>query len=250
MVADEPSLAERVCLALVAEGAVHGWAIGSLLAHDGDIGRIWTLSRPLTYRAIDGLVARKLLKRSAQASGPGRERVLLTVTRAGRAENDRWLAQPIEHLRDVRTELLVKLTLLERSGSDTKPLLVSQRAHFADVLDALTSTRADDDLVQLWRAESARAVRRFLDSAINPPSVPAVATDAPDLRLSARNQLRAVVTDVTHSEIMSTVKMVLPDGQRLNASITREATTDLDVAPGDDVVAIIKSTTVMIAKPS
>lgn len=249
MAADEPSLAEHVCLALVAEGAAHGWAIGSLLAHDGDIGRIWTLSRPLTYRAIDGLVTRKLLKRSAHESGPGRDRVVLTVTRAGRAANDRWLAEPIAHLRDVRTELLVKLTLLERGGADTKPLLIEQRAHFAGLLDSLTSTSADGDIVDLWRAESARAVRRFLDHAIDPSFIPAVAADAPDLRLSARNQLRAVVTGVTHSEIMSTVKMVLPDGQRLNASITREATTDLDVAPGDDVVAVIKSTTVMIAKP-
>ncbi|CAB4879418.1 unannotated protein [freshwater metagenome] len=247
--ADEPSLAEHVCLALVAEGAAHGWAIGSLLAHDGDIGHIWTLSRPLTYRAIDGLVARKLLKRSAHESGPGRDRVVLAMTRPGRSENDRWLAQPIEHLRDVRTELLVKLTLLERSGADTRPLLIAQRAHFADLLDSLTSASADDDLVQLWRAESARAARRFLDRAIDPAVVSTIAPAAPELRLSARNQLRGVVTGVTHSEIMSTVKMVLPDGQRLNASITREATTDLDVAPGDNVIAIIKSTTVMIAKP-
>ncbi len=250
MAADEPSLAEHVCLALVAEGAAHGWAIGSLLAHDGDIGRVWTLSRPLTYRAIDGLVARKLLKRSAHESGPGRDRVVLTVTRSGQSENVRWLAQPIEHLRDVRTELLVKLTLLERSGADTRPLLVAQRVHFAGLLDSLTSASADDDIVDLWRAESARAVRRFLDRAIDPAAAPPTAADAPELRLSARNQLKAVVTGVTHSEIMSTVKMVLPDGQRLNASITREATTDLDVAPGDDVIAIIKSTTVMIAKRS
>lgn len=251
MVADELSLAEQVCLALVVQGSGHGWAIGSVLAHDGDIGRVWTLSRPLTYRAIDGLVSRTLLKRSAHQSGPGRDRVVLTATRAGRQQSTRWLNEPVEHLRDVRTELLVKLALLERASADTGPLLLAQRKQFAPMFDTLTSSAPDDDVVDVWRAESARAIRRFLDRAIHLPSTPAaVATpEKPDLRLSARNQLRAVVTGVTHGEIMSTVKMSLPDGQRLNASITRDATTDLDIAVGDDVIAVIKSTTIMIAQP-
>ena len=48
-------LAGYTCLTLVAEGVEHGWAIGSLLAADGELGRIWTLSRSLTYRAIDAI---------------------------------------------------------------------------------------------------------------------------------------------------------------------------------------------------
>ena len=250
MVSDEPSLAEQVCLALVVQGSAHGWAIGSILAHEGDIGRVWSLSRPLTYRAIDGLVARRLLKRSAHQAGPGRDRVVLAATRSGRQQSQRWLNEPIEHLRDVRTELLVKLALLERAGADSRPLLLAQRTRFAPLFDRLTSSAPDDDVVDVWRAESARAIRRFLERALDPSQTPAAAaqSEAPDLRLSARNQLGAVVTGVTHGEIMSTVKMALPDGQLLNASITRDATTDLDIAVGDDVIAIIKSTTIMIAK--
>ena len=38
------------------------------------------------------------------------------------------------------------------------------------------------------------------------------------------------------------------DGQRLTAAITKEAAEDLDLASGDDVTVIIKSTEVMIAK--
>src|SRR5262245_664658 len=45
------SLAEHVCLTLIDQDVTHGWALGTLLASDGDVGRIWTLSRPLTYRA-------------------------------------------------------------------------------------------------------------------------------------------------------------------------------------------------------
>jgi molybdate transport system regulatory protein len=68
------------------------------------------------------------------------------------------------------------------------------------------------------------------------------------MRLSARNQLRATVEVVTHGEVMSTVKVVLPDGQHLTAAITKDAAVDLDLARGDDVLVVVKSTEVMIAK--
>ena len=74
----------------------------------------------------------------------------------------RWLDRPVEHVRDVRTELLVKLALRDRAGLDRVPLLAAQRDRFAPTLAALTTPRPDDDLVDVWRRESARAVDRFL----------------------------------------------------------------------------------------
>ena len=47
---------------------------------------------------------------------------------------------------------------------------------------------------------------------------------------------------------MSTVNAVLGDGQPVTAAITKDAATDLDLAPGDPVVVIIKSTEVIVAK--
>jgi molybdate transport system regulatory protein len=135
-------------------------------------------------------------------------------------------------------------------------LLAAQQAHFEPFIDVLTSADghdrgadhggAGDDLVDLWRRESARAVRRFLDQALAPPPQPV--TRPLELRLSARNQLRATVVSVQHDEVMSTVKAVLGDGQSLTAAITKDAARDLDLAPGDAVVMIVKSTEMMIAK--
>ncbi|MSV89635.1 MAG: molybdenum-pterin-binding protein [Actinobacteria bacterium] len=69
------------------------------------------------------------------------------------------------------------------------------------------------------------------------------------MRLSARNQLRARVTSVTHGDVLSTVKTILADGQRITAVITKESVSDLDIAPDDEVLVVIKSTEVMLAKP-
>jgi molybdopterin-binding protein len=245
-VTTELPLAEWVCLSLVSQGVEHGWAIGTLLSADGELGRVWSLSRPLTYRAIDGLVDKRLVTRGGIVAGRGRERVLLRTTPAGRRLVRRWLDTPVEHLRDVRTELLVKLLLRQRAGLDTTPLVAAQRQHFAHAIDVLTSSSADDDLVDAWRRESARAVRRFLDHALEP--LPAHDAGPPELRISARNQLRGTVTAVHHGEVMSTVKALLGDGQRLTAAITREAAADLDLAPGDPVLVIVKATEVIVAR--
>ncbi len=239
------SVAEQVCLALVVEGQSHGWAIGTLLAPEGDVGRVWTLSRPLTYRAVDGLVDKGLVARKAQATGHGRDRAVLSARAAGRRATAAWLDEPVPHLRDVRTMLLVKSLLLTRAGLDNERLLRAQLEVFAPAIDALT-TGPESDLVDLWRREHARAVRRFLEQALAPPAGAAPAR--PEMRLSARNQLRGRVVSVQRGELMASVKAVLGDGQTLTATITQEATDDLDIAKGDDVVMIVKATEVMVAK--
>ena len=47
---------------------------------------------------------------------------------------------------------------------------------------------------------------------------------------------------------MSTVRVALPDGQRITAAITKDAAEELAFAPGDAVVVVIKATEVMLAK--
>ncbi len=245
----ELGLADHVCLALVGQGVEHGWAVGTVLAPDGELGRIWTLSRPLTYRSIDNLVLRRLLIRKGTAQGRGRDRSLLRITAGGIEALSAWLDQPVEHLRDVRTELLLKMALRERSGLALEPLLVAQQDWFAPTIASLTTTAPDEDIVDRWRRESARAVRRFLDDSLHPERRPNVGAPPQKMRLSARNQLAAVVAKVTHGDVMSTINAELPNGDRVTAAITKDAAEALDLAPGDDVLVIVKSTEVMLAKP-
>lgn len=161
---DRP-LSEWVCLALVAEAPTHGWAVVRALAPGGEIGRVWSLSRPLTYRALDRLVADGLVVEAGVAPGSGPRRTMLRATPRGRREVRRWLTTPVEHLRDVRTALLLKLVLAERAGLDVWPLLAEQRRRFAPAFAALASRarNRDADAVDRWRHASSQAVRRFLE---------------------------------------------------------------------------------------
>jgi DNA-binding PadR family transcriptional regulator len=162
------SLGDHAVLALLAEQPRHGWAIVRELAPRGDIGRVWTLSRPLAYRGLDNLANRGLIRATGTEPGDGPRRTIFAVTPSGRRELDRWLATPVEHLRDVRTELLVKLVIAERRGIDARPLLRVQLRQLRPIIAALRKAAAapNADLVDAWRHESAQAVERFLHGAL------------------------------------------------------------------------------------
>ena len=65
-------------------------------------------------------------------------------------------------------------------------------------------------------------------------------------RFSARNQLRAKVKSVKLGTVMAEIIVQLPDGQEIVSAITKSSAESLNLKEGDDVVAIIKSTEVMI----
>ncbi len=75
---------------------------------------------------------------------------------------------------------------------------------------------------------------------------PAAATDGLH-GLSARNQLRGFVEEVRLDGLLAQVRLRLGD-QTLTAVITADAVRALKLRRGDEALAIVKSTEVMIAK--
>ena len=68
------------------------------------------------------------------------------------------------------------------------------------------------------------------------------------LKLSARNNLRGIVTAVEKGVITAKVKIEIKAPTTITAVITKEAVEDLELKVGDEVVAIVKSTEVIIGK--
>ena len=68
------------------------------------------------------------------------------------------------------------------------------------------------------------------------------------MRLSARNKIAATVTSITRGEATANVELDA-GGVRLVASITTEAASELGLAEGMDVVAIVKASDVIVAVP-
>ena len=68
------------------------------------------------------------------------------------------------------------------------------------------------------------------------------------VQFSARNQLRGAVKSIKLGSVMAEVVVALPDGQQIVSAITRTSVESLGLKEGDSVLAIIKSTEVMIGK--
>ncbi len=155
-------LGEWACLGVLAGGPKHGFAVSQELRVSGSIGRVWSLTRPLTYRALDRLVDRGYAEVIGEEPGTaGGNRTMVSITRSGRGALRAWCRTPVEHLRDLRSELLLKLVVSERNGFDTSRLITAQRII---VNEFVRTHRTSSDVVESWRHEMAVAAERFLDS--------------------------------------------------------------------------------------
>jgi DNA-binding PadR family transcriptional regulator len=158
-----PSLTEYVVLAVLGEGPAHGFAIARELSAGGEIGRVWTVRRPLVYRALDRLVAGGLATPHGTEPGDaGPRRTVLRLTGTGRDVLDGWLERPVTHIRDLRVAFLLKLVFLRRAGRSVRPLAAAQREALAPTLAAL-QRGSEDDEIGMWRRHNAAAVAAFLD---------------------------------------------------------------------------------------
>ena len=162
MARQDAQLARNVVLALVVHSPRHGWAIHEELSPTGDIGHAWTLSRQLVYRAIDTLVEDGLVKRATPKDGGGGDKVIISPTAAGKRAAMQWLDSPVTHLRDVRTELVLKVMLRDRMGLALAPFLALQHEIFDPLIASINKDQSDSP-VNLWRRESANAVKRYLN---------------------------------------------------------------------------------------
>lgn len=160
-------LGEWACLGVIYPAPTHGFAVATKLKPGGDVGRVWSLSRPLTYRSIEQLTARGYVRVVGEEPGiAGGNRTIVTATRTGRARLRTWLRTPVEHLRDLRSELLLKLVLAQHCGVDTGEMLDRQHARIAELARALACGATDGvpvDVVSLWREESSQAALRFVE---------------------------------------------------------------------------------------
>jgi PadR family transcriptional regulator AphA len=159
------SLTDYAVLGLLAEGPTHGFAISKELGPEGPMGRILTVRRPLTYRALDRLVDIGFAApMHTEPSDAGPQRVIHRITPIGRRRLKRWLRQPVEHVRDMRIEFQLKLALLHRSGASPLELVRAQRRVLQPTLSVLDNPAEDTpDHLELWRQHSATAAAAYLD---------------------------------------------------------------------------------------
>ena len=161
------SLAEWLVLCLVREKPTYALLVAGQLARTGSLGQIWYVPKGTVYRAVPRLELLGLIRTTGkEQTSQGPARSLLKATPAGRAAVRAWLSTPVDHPRDVRTELMAKLALLDRAGSDSLVLLQAQLARLLPVAaaldDQLRAATGFERTLLLWRQKAMTANMRFL----------------------------------------------------------------------------------------
>jgi PadR family transcriptional regulator AphA len=181
---DRPlSLQEWLVLCVVGDQPTYGFAVAGLLSREGRLGRIWHVSKPAIYRAVLRLERLGLVQVAGQQhTSQAPDRLLVTRTQSGRRAATWWLRKPVTHGRDVQPELLLKLALLDRAGSDSRELLRKQRAEFGPLAAALASrveaTTGMEHTLALWRHQSMSATVQFLDDVAQQAELPAAGSNS------------------------------------------------------------------------
>ncbi len=162
------SLTEWAALGVLCEDRAHGWAVAAALLPECEIGRVWSSSRPLTYRALSLLRERGYaVEAGSQPSRGGPNRRLLAVAAKGRRAFRLWRSRPAEHVRELRSELMLKLLFHDRAGVEPVELLERQGALLLaqerSLGLGLVRLTGFDRVLDLWRLSSIRAALRFVE---------------------------------------------------------------------------------------
>ena len=161
------SLAEGLVLCLVGEGPTYGLILAGQLAPDGSLGQIWSVPKAMVYYTLQQLELLGLIAMTGeQQASRGRARSVCEITPAGRAAAEDWLSRPVDHVREVRSELMVKLALHDRAGSDAGPLVRAQLTRLVPVAaaldDQLRTATGFERTLALWRHQAMTATVQFL----------------------------------------------------------------------------------------
>jgi DNA-binding PadR family transcriptional regulator len=166
---DQLTTGEWAVLSLVGEGPTHGFAVARAMAPGGEVGRVWAMRRPLVYRTLEILEGRALTRTAGtETSAAGPPRTLVETTEEGARRVGEWLREPVAHVRDARSELMLKLLFLDRLDADPGPLLDAQRERLLELDGELRTTLAAAEgfarTLALWRVENTAAAIRFVEA--------------------------------------------------------------------------------------
>ncbi|WP_433314102.1 helix-turn-helix transcriptional regulator [Micromonospora chersina] len=162
---------QHAVLALLASGPSYGYELKG--AFEAAVGPQWgPLNIGHLYQILDRLSRDGLVVAERHAQPVKPDRVVYEVTPAGRAELDRWLAEPSPRSGGFRDDFFLKVTAAARSGqaATVRTVLGNQRAHLMRELRNLDGLRrrADDPVVRLLLSAASRHVEAdlaFVDDA-------------------------------------------------------------------------------------
>ncbi|MGI9253511.1 MAG: PadR family transcriptional regulator [Thermomicrobiales bacterium] len=168
--------AEHALLGLLAMsegGASHGYVLAQSFMDGQPLGDVLRLEPGMLYHHLKKLERHGWIESSTEAQANRPSRRTYRLNEAGRAELERWFAEPVTHTREIRLEFLVKLHFVRMLDPEQLPRLIREQREVLERLAAsqerlLAGVEADSDfrraVIDLRLAQTKAAIA-WLDRA-------------------------------------------------------------------------------------
>lgn len=156
---------EYAVLGLLSLRPMHGYEMVGLLSEAG-LSDVCPVEQGTLYTYLRNLEGRGLVSWSEVRIGHRPPRKMFALSAAGRVCIEEWLRQPVERMREVRAEFLLKLFFLERTDPAAHRELVAAqlgacRDYLANLAGKETKTRFSE-LVRESKRSAAEATLSWL----------------------------------------------------------------------------------------
>jgi DNA-binding PadR family transcriptional regulator len=138
-----PLLPDHTILGLIAAQPQHGYDLVTHFQAQDQLGRVWTMSQSQIYNVLKRLENKGFITGEQVESEVAPTRTEYTITSAGAAELECWLAdrQPPSSVRGIRVEFVSKLHICLLLGRNPDMLIGNQRAACVHQLNLIRSQR-------------------------------------------------------------------------------------------------------------
>jgi DNA-binding PadR family transcriptional regulator len=160
---------EYALLGLLLDGPSHGYDLTRQFAADTELGKVCRLEMSMLYGLLKKLEKEGLLNGRDEPLGGHKTRRVVELTPAGRAEFEDWLAEPVQHNREIRFNFLVKLYFARQRSKELVLRLLDGQIEFNQLLlkkflnqkQAVVPHQFEDWVVE-YRLEQTNAALRWL----------------------------------------------------------------------------------------
>ena len=123
--------AEHAILGLLAledgDGRGYGYDLARHFGEGQPLAEVLRLEPGMLYHHLKKLARAGWVEAAVEPQGTRPPRRVYRLTRAGRAELGRWLAEPVRHTREIRLEFLVKLYFARRLDPERAARLLAEQ---------------------------------------------------------------------------------------------------------------------------
>lgn len=153
-------------LGVLRDAPAHGYRLAQSFAAGSELSLLYPMEQSVVYALLHDLEARGFIEGEQQTAGQRPPRTMFAITVAGQAYFNSWLCEPVEPLRRVRLDFLLKLYFaLRQNPAQAGELVSAQLAvgnRYLASLDEELRATGPDSLGYLVLESKRAAVQSFV----------------------------------------------------------------------------------------